>query len=211
MQNHTHFWFALACILGNNILFSQFSQIEQFLLIPWAVSFSFISLSPNFLDKYFCVNRKTRTCTERCRHPATHNPIVFFLLIYILRLGTIGFSWSYFVVEALTLAIGSHLFLDMFSHEGIPLGFIPTLFVQDPTKNYVFNDLTKPNKRLCFSTVILSRDNWNTNRYISLGCKIIIIFLCLQLLLELKDIPAYLETIMKALHWMVIPMKGGIM
>lgn len=210
MHNQTHFWFAFTCILSSILLFSQFSVTEQLLLIPWAVIFSLIALFPNIFDKYFCLDRKTHTCTERCRHPVTHSPIAFFLMILILTVGTIDSFWYNFMVNAIILAYGSHLFLDIFSQEGIPLGFVPTLFTQDPTKNYVFNEATKPRMRLCLSTDSFSRDNRRTNRHINLGCKIIIIFLCVHLLLELKDTSIDLETIMNALHWMIATEKARV-
>ena len=186
MQNLTHFWFAFACILSYNVIFNHFLLTEQLLLLPWIVFFSFISLCLNFFDKYFCLHRKTRTCIDRCRHPATHSPFTLFLLVITLRFFTISFSWPNFIIEAFTLAIGSHLLLDILSQEGIPLGFTPTLFVQDSTKNYVFNDHSKPRMKLHLPSNIFSRDNWETNHYISLGSKIIILFLYLQLLLDFK-------------------------
>ncbi|PWI46988.1 hypothetical protein CEE45_13880 [Candidatus Heimdallarchaeota archaeon B3_Heim] len=210
MKNHTHFWFAFVCILGNMIIFSPFSVIDQLFLIPWVVLFSFIALIPNFLDKYFCVHRKTHTCTERCRHPATHSPFALLLLSFILILGTDGYDWYNFMMSAIVLAYGSHLFLDIFSHEGIPVGFIPTLFTQDPTKNYVFNTPTKPRMRIRFSTDRLSRDSRRINQRICLGCKIILIFICFLFILELKNSSFDLETVMNAFKWIFTLKKGGL-
>ena len=188
MKNYTHFWFAFACVLVNNTQFNQFSLSEQLLLIPVALFVAITSFLPNILDKYACNYRKKKTCIIRCRHPVTHSPLTLFILVIALKLVTIGYSWSGFVIETFFIATGSHLFLDIFSEEGIPLGLKPTLFVQDYTKNYAFNDHTKPRMRLRFRTDRYfpnSRNTGQINSYISLGSKLIVLFLCLQVLWEL--------------------------
>ncbi len=191
MRSITHYYFSTAVILIEGIFISQISVVEQIILLPLALLVSLVAIAPNVLDKYFCLDRKTRTCTERCRHPITHHPVN--LLVLVIIFSSINIETSYYglyflLTKTFLLSYGSHLFLDMLSSEGIPIGTIPTLFCQDQTKNYRFNDLTKPRRQI--SIMNLSRDSFEINNRTGLTCKIIIGLYCFQLVYELWHDPS---------------------
>ncbi len=191
MRNLTHYYFSIAVILIEGIFISQVSVVEQIILLPLAFFVSLVAIAPNKLDKFFCLDRKTKTCTERCRHPITHHPAAFFVLVALLSYITIGTSYYglYFLLtKTFLLSYGSHLLLDMLNSEGIPIGTIPTLFCQDQTKNYRFNDTTKPRRRL--NIMNFSRESFEANRRTGLICKIIIGLYCFQLVYELWHDPS---------------------
>ena len=204
MYNSTHYWFSFTSILGYILLLSHLSVTEQILLILWIPIISFISLIPNIFDKYFCKDYETQTCVERCRHPITHSPYTFFMLILILTLVNNSSTSYKFIANAIIIAWGTHLLLDMFSQEGIPLGFVPTLFTQDPTKNYVFNESTRPRMRLHVPTKRIIRDDSTTNKHIRLLCKIAVFYLCVQLLLDLKEITINFKASIDIFAWEVL-------
>ena len=210
MQNQTHYWFAFACNLSFIYFGSDFSMINRLLLLLLIPIVSWIALLPNILDRYFCRDRETQTCTEKCRHPVTHGPFVFLLAIVILTQNTSTNSWYGLIVSTFILAYGSHLFLDIFSHEGIPLGFLPTLFLQDPAKNYVFNSHEKRRMRLRMPTDRFLRDNRRTNHCICLGSKLIIFLIGLQFILDLKDVRLDYEMLINVVQYLNSLQMGGI-
>lgn len=198
MKNITHYYFAVAIILVDIWLLDPLSSLEKLLLFPVMIGAGSLTLLPNKLEKWLCIDRKTRTCTERCRHPLTHHPVLVFVLIWIF--GLIPITPPYFRVyhllaKMILLAIGSHLVLDMLTPEGLPLGLTPTVFCQDDTKNYSFNDITKPRMRLRLFQGIFSRDSSNANRNIILTSKLILLVYCFVLVLEITYNPEILTTL----------------
>lgn len=143
MNDWTHYWVAFVVIILESTLFHRFSLLEQLALIPIAGVLSYCAVLPNKLDKFFSITPKTHTRVERSRHPASHHPllIVFVFLLYILV-----YSKDLVKLEFLYLfklgfyAFGSHLLLDSFTKEGLPLGLAPSLFAQDLTKYYSYHD-----------------------------------------------------------------------
>jgi len=202
MDNSTHYWFSFALIILNTVLMTQRSLYEQILILIIVIPLNLISIVPNVLDKFFCVDRKTRICTERCRHPITHHPMLFILLIAFLSVIDVS-SQYYFLYhilsEIILLSFGSHLVLDMVSKEGIPLSFSPTLFSQDQSKNYGCNETTTPKLRLKIPKIILSRDDYRTNLQISMLCKGIVALYCFQLFYNVIQSSNSMEFILRSL------------
>ncbi len=167
----------------------------QILFLPFAVGLSFISVFPNILDKYFCTDQKMKTCAERCRHPLTHNPIILlFLFLVFLGVNTENQIFC-LLVRGIFLSIGSHLILDIFSEEGIPIGFTSTLFSQDRRKNYLFNQHTRPRLKLRLHSSLLSREERGINHRIVLLCKGVVVLACLLILIDNLRDPLHIDEI----------------
>lgn len=193
MKNSTHYYFAVTVMLGDILLFNPLSVFEKLLIIPYVVLGGILALVPNKLEKWLCIDRTTAICTDRCRHPLTHHPIIVVVLLWVFS--TIPIIPSYVrIYQLLTrlvlLAYGSHLILDMMTPEGLPLGLTPTLFCQDHMKNYVFNDPDRPRKRLRIYHI--SRDSSNFNQKLTLTSKLIFLVYCFILIIELNQNPEVL-------------------
>lgn len=170
-----------------------------FLLLPILILFSFFSLLPNVLDPYFCKDRKTHTCLERCRHPVTHSPLIFLLLSFILSLIPLDFTEYRLFIWFFVVSYGSHLFLDIFSHEGLPLLFRPSLFLQDHAKNYLFDFHSKPRPRLRLLSDKVLRNDLQINHRICLGCKVIVLLIGFQLIVEMSKTNFDLQLLLNAI------------
>ncbi|MHA2366959.1 MAG: metal-dependent hydrolase [Candidatus Hodarchaeales archaeon] len=209
MDNSTHYWFSFALIVCVTLFTIQpplDKQIVTFLLI---IPFNLISVLPNLIDSYFCVDRKSRTCTERCRHPFTHHPLLFITLVFFLSAVNVnsGYYEFYDILSAVFLiAFGSHLLLDMISKEGLPLSLKPALFNQDQSKNYTFNEKTQGTKKLRFPLIGSSRNDYKINQRITLACKGIIILYCFRLFYEVgtKWEPGTLEFVLKGFSELIL-------
>ncbi|MHA1226529.1 MAG: metal-dependent hydrolase [Candidatus Hodarchaeales archaeon] len=158
MNNRTHFWFAFCLLMLDVIFNSPFTALDQLILVLPIASISMIALLPNMLDSFFSADSFTYTRCFRSRHPLTHSPLVLlsFILLPTLFEELAFFSYAFFLCF---LAYASHLFLDLFSDQGIPLGFVPTLFLQDKTKHYTYNDVSSPRLRLVFPFFHFSRND----------------------------------------------------
>ena len=188
MRNTTHYFFSLAVIFIEGLFISRISVTELIILFPLAFLVSVSGIAPNLLDSFFCLDRNMKTCTERCRHPLTHHPATFLTLVLILSLiniETTYYGLYFLLTKTFLLSYGSHLLLDMMSYEGIPIGTTPTLFCQDQSKNYRFNEITKPRKRLLIPIMKFSRVSRVTNRRMTIFCLIIIGFYSFLVFLEL--------------------------
>ena len=137
MKNQTHYWFALACNLSISYFISPLPLIIWFFCLPWLLLLSLVSLIPNIFDTWFCRDQKTHMCTERCRHPFTHSPLVFMVIYLILSINPVDIAGYEYFVGFFTLSYGSHLLLDIFSQEGIPIVVHPTIFIIEIQVEYI--------------------------------------------------------------------------
>jgi hypothetical protein len=196
MKNSTHFFFAIAVMLGDILLFNPLSVLEKLLILPCVVLGGILAFLPNKLERWLCIDQKTVTCTDRCRHPLTHHPAIVVILLWgfsVIPIATPYVRPYQLLTRLVLLAYGSHLFLDMINTEGIPLGITPTLFCQDQMKNYVFNDITKSRKRLRFFHI--SRDSNGINHRLTLVSKIVVFVYCFILVVELNRNPEILASL----------------
>ena len=187
MKNSTHYYFAVAVMLGDILLINPLSVLEKLLIIPYVILGGTLAFLPNKLEKWLCIDQVTAICTDRCRHPLTHHPAIVVVLLWIFSIIPIIPSYMRIyrlLTRLVLLAHSSHLLLDMINPEGLPLGFTPTLFFQDRMKNYAFNDATKSRKRLCIFHI--SRDSSNINHKLTLTSKLIVLIYCLLILFH-KD------------------------
>jgi hypothetical protein len=217
MKNSTHYYFAVAIILVDIVLFNPLSMFEKLFTLPFVILAGYVALVPNKLERWLCIDRKTHTCTERCRHPLTHHPIIVFILLWLFSLISITpqyVSMYQLLTRIILLAYGSHLVLDVLTPEGLPLGRTPTLFYQDHTKNYTFNITTKSRKRLRFFHGAFSRDNSNINHKITLASKLIVLLYCFMLILEINrnlEILATIDQFLTHLNgWVTLCQREGI-
>lgn len=211
MKNTTHYYFAVAIILIDIWFLNPLSTLEKLLLSPVVIGAGSLTLLPNKLENWFCIDRKTRTCTDRCRHPLTHHPGLVLVLIWIFEMIPIlpqYYQLYHLLTRMILLSFSSHLILDLLTPEGLPLGLTPTLFCQDEMKNYSFNDTTRPRMRLRLFQGIVSRDSSNVNRKITLASKLILLAYSVVLLLGIISDP---EMIISLYHIILTQVNGWIM
>ncbi|MHA1227442.1 MAG: hypothetical protein ACTSPV_11920 [Candidatus Hodarchaeales archaeon] len=193
MNNRTHFWFAF-CLLMLYITFnSPFTALDQLLLVLPIASISMFAFLPNILDSFVSADSSTHTHCIRSRHPLTHHPFILpsFILLPTFFDGLALFSHFFFLCF---LAYVSHLFLDLFSDEGIPLGFTPTLFLQDKNKHYLYNDVSSPRLRLIFPFFHFSRNDPLLNSRIVLLSQIILLLSILDPVIKFIQNPDFTQT-----------------
>jgi len=179
MKDNTHYWFSVVILLVATADSSRVTIFDKIVFFIAVLLCSFIALIPNYLENLFC--------SERCRHPATHHPIIPVLIVFgilLTPITKIDLESLQLFAKIFILSYGSHLFLDVFTEEGIPLSITPTLFLQDPTKHYTFNDKTKSRKRVQFSQFSVLKDTSGIDQKISLFCQGTVIFYCFQLAME---------------------------
>ena len=208
MKDNTHYWFSVVILLVATADTSHVTIFDKFVFFIAVLLCSFIALIPNSLENLFC--------SERCRHPATHHPIIPVLMvlgILLTPITKIDLDSLQLFVKIFVLSYGSHLFLDVFTKEGIPLSITPTLFLQDQTKHYTFNDKTKPRKRVQFSPLSILKDTPGIDQKISLFCQGTVVFYCLQLVYEgitslntIEQLPVSIMIVFDYLH----SIQGGI-
>ncbi len=200
MQDRTHFWFAFSILLLDILFLGNVKPMIQMIFLPLVVILSFSSNLPNILDKYLCLDQKTKTCSERCRHPITHGLFVLLILfVCILEFKTDN-QILYLFVRGIFLSIGSHLFLDVFSEEGIPVGLNPTLFYQDKHKNYLYNQYKRPRLKVHFFNNFLLRDKQIINNRIVQVCKGVVIACCLFITIDLIRNSLNIEERVRMIH-----------
>jgi hypothetical protein len=192
MRNITHYYFAVAIILIDIWVLNPVSPLEKLFLSPVVIGAGFLALLPNKLDAWFCIDRKTRTCTERCRHPLTHHPGFLLGLIWCFEILPVlpqYYQLYHLLTRMILISFSSHLVLDLLTPEGLPLGRTPTLFCQDEMKNYSFNDTMRPRIRLRLFQGIVSRDSSNVNEKIILASKSILLAHSVMLVLGILSDP----------------------
>jgi hypothetical protein len=96
--------------------------------------------------------------------------------------GLIGTEFYSILVFIAMIVWDSHLLLDLFTIEGIPLGLRPAI-TQNPHKNYVFEDLGR--KSGVFSLSKRSSESDDLNRGVTLVSTLIIVFYLIDLFVEL--------------------------
>ncbi|MFX1515752.1 MAG: metal-dependent hydrolase [Promethearchaeota archaeon] len=136
MKNSTHYLFGLG-LLNLFILIFIKDSILAWLFLALSFPLGAFSVIPNILDTYTINLQYERALKNRIRHPLTHSPWTlpgyFFPLFYIVDI----FSDPLLTIIIYMLALGwfSHLFLDCFNPEGIPLGKKP-IYSPHPVKHY---------------------------------------------------------------------------
>ena len=211
MKNATHFYFAVAIILTDLWLLNSISLLEKAILIPVVIGAGSLSLLPNKLEAWLCIDQKTHTCADRCRHPLTHHPGIllgFIWLFDILPVLPQYYHLYHLLTRMILLSFSSHLILDLLTPEGLPLGRTPTLFCQDEMKNYSFNDTTRPRLRLRLFQGIVSRDSSNVNRKITFISKLVLLVYSVGLGLGILSDP---EMIILLYHSLLTRGNGWIM
>ncbi len=142
MKNSTHYCFAVGLF---NLFILLFIKDQSLAWFCFGMSFpvSGISLIPNLLDsysganlKYEGVQLKKHRSTNQYRHPLSHSPwtLSYFIPLFFI---TERIYDPILLVTAVALTLGwfSHLLLDAFNPEGIPLGRKP-VFSPHPVKHY---------------------------------------------------------------------------
>jgi hypothetical protein len=217
MRNTTHFYFAVAIILFDIWFLNPLSTLEKLFLSPVVIGAGSLTLLPNRLEVWFCIDRKTRTCTDRCRHPLTHHPGLVLGLIWCFEILPIlpqYYQLYHLITRMILLSFSSHLVLDLLSPEGIPLGRTPTLFCQDETKNYSFNDITRPRLRLRLFHGIVSRDRSDINEKITLISKAMLfahgIALVLGILADPEMLISLYQPVLTQVNGWIIILQGGL-
>ena len=127
-----------------------------------------ISLIPNLLDSYSGANLKyegvqlqKHRSSNQYRHPLTHSPLTmgYFLPLFFIseRIPEPIIKLSVF---AFILGWGSHLLLDAFNPEGIPLGRKP-VYSPHPVKHYSWHQLNDT-RTLRFARIPFNNSKANT-------------------------------------------------
>ncbi len=142
MKSSTHYFFAVGLF---NLYILLFIKDQLLAWFSFGLSFplSGISLIPNLLDsysganlKYEGVQLKKHRSTNQYRHPLSHSPwtISYFIPIFYI---TERIPEPILLITAVALTLGwfSHLLLDSFNPEGIPLGRKP-VYSPHPVKHY---------------------------------------------------------------------------
>ncbi len=143
MKNSTHYLFAVGLLNLYTLLFIK-DPLLRWLFLSLSFPLSGVSLIPNLLDSYTAANLKYEgvQLKHRARHPLTHSPwtLGYFLpFYYIFEM----LSEPILLVTVFLLVLGwfSHLFLDAFNPEGIPLGKKP-IYLPHPVKHYSWRERT---------------------------------------------------------------------
>ena len=142
MKNSTHYLFSVGLLNLFTLLFIQ-DQLLAWYCFGLSFPLSGISLIPNLLDsysganlKYEGVQLKKHRSTNQYRHPLSHSPwtLSYFLPLFYI---TERIPNPIFLATAVAFFLGwfSHLLLDAFNPEGIPLGRKP-VFSPHPVKHY---------------------------------------------------------------------------
>jgi len=142
MKNSTHYIFAIGLLNLFILIFIQ-DPVLAWLFLVLSFPLGAFSVIPNLLDTYTTNLQYEKGLKCRVRHPLTHSPYTlgyFFPLYYIVEM----FSDPVFLIAIFTLALGwfSHLFLDTFNPEGIPLGKKP-IYLPHPVKHYSWQKRSK--------------------------------------------------------------------
>ena len=142
MKNSTHYLFAVGLLNLFTLLFIK-DPILAWLFLVLSFPLGGFSVIPNLLDTYTINLQYERGLKHRIRHPLTHSPWTlgyFFPLYYIGEMS----SDPVFLIAIITLVLGwfSHLFLDTFNPEGIPLGKKP-IYIPHPVKHYSWQNRSK--------------------------------------------------------------------
>lgn len=190
MRYQTHVWSSIAvyCLI---LLVTGVSPVEQF-SVSQTLSTIFLILvlnkAPNWFDSKLSIDGATGVKLPRMRHPLSHNPFVvqlYFILLFSIGSvaeGLMGIEFYSMVVSIVMIVWDSHLLLDLFTIEGIPLGLRPAI-TQNPHKNYAFEDLSK--KSGVFSLSKRSSESDDLNRGAILISTVIIVFYLINLFVEL--------------------------
>jgi len=194
MRYLTHFWFSLAMYFIITLV-TGVSTVERFSLNKiFSTIFLILVFNkvPNWYDSQISIDRATGIKLSRMRHPLSHNPFIvqvyFFLLLSIRSaIGEIiGHDFYLMAVSIALIVWDSHLLLDIFTIEGIPLG-LRSAISQNPHKNYSLEYFGK--KSGTFSLGTKSSESEDLNKTINLISILIIVFYLFDLLIEATNDP----------------------
>jgi len=208
MEQKTHIVFTLMIIVYLDS--SNYTPTKLLFHLPLGIIIGILCANlPNTLDKLMYKGFNETKLLGNCRHPLTHHPftglyLIIFLLIdlgYLLQ-GVGIIINTYYIQELLIYYLSiswySHLFLDMLSAEGIPIWTKP-IFEQDPSKSYLFKQLTHNVPKINFFQ--FSRDNRRINDRISKCCSIILgllfLFIFNSFYIHREEVLLYLEVLMR--------------
>ena len=142
MKNSTHYFFGVGLLNLFYLIYIK-DPVLAWLFLVLSFPLGAFSVLPNLLDAYTTNLQYDRGLKCRVRHPLTHSPWTlgyFVPFYYIVEMS----SDPVFLITIFTLALGwfSHLFLDAFNPEGIPLGKKP-IYLPHPVKHYSWQNRSK--------------------------------------------------------------------
>ncbi|NHJ01629.1 MAG: hypothetical protein EAX86_05770 [Candidatus Heimdallarchaeota archaeon] len=166
MKNQTHYCFALGIINLYDLLALKDPILSWFIFIS-SLFIAGASILPNILDiipntsaQYQGVQLAKHRFARRYRHPLTHSPWTFSYFFPLITLADyLSDSLWYSLVTGLILSWTSHLILDAFNSDGIPLGRT-AIYSNHPVKHYTW---PKSNKVRVLRFANVSFDNSKAN------------------------------------------------
>lgn len=208
MEQRTHVIFTLMVIVYLDS--SSFPTTKLLIQLPIGIILGILCANlPNTLDKLMYKGFNESRLLGNCRHPLTHHPftglywmVLLFIDVGYLLQGVGIIVDTYYIQELLfrylSISWFCHLFLDMLSSEGLPL-WIKPIFEQDPTKNYLFKQLTLNAPKI--NIFQFSRDNRRINDIATICCSItlsiLLIFLANSFYINREEVLLYLEVFVR--------------
>lgn len=164
MKQRTHYAFAM----GVSALITQTFIQEPLEVLLWLCLtplFAYVSLLPDYLDKYPCSTIRLGIFLNHCRHHSTHHPLT---VLYFTPLLFLPESFI-FLTDPLFLQVstawGSHLLLDALNPSGIPVGR-QSVFNDHPSKHYAWKQYNREARRWRIAKI--NYDSPRANKSLSL-------------------------------------------